>query len=64
MTGPSMKARIKKIEGVGGSPANSITRIERVVVEPSPTGPRPTGEVYVMQRQPDGTFPKAWAIES
>lgn len=52
----TLKARVRRIEGNRPAERDRITSIKRTVVEPSPDGPRETGEVWTTHLQQDGRF--------
>lgn len=54
-----LKRRVDRLEKVNPE-RDEIDCIRLEFVEPSPDGPRPTGLVYEMRRQPDGSFPRHW----
>ena len=59
-----LKRRVAQLEKSRPEGPEEIDEIRLEFVEPSPDGPRVTGEAYVKRRQPDGTFPKEWTLES
>ena len=58
------RRRLERLEKTNPAGVDEVTEIRRVMIEPSADGPRESGDVWVVRRQPDGTFPTERERES